>query len=109
MFAYNKLSDLLTGELVVPLKKTQNGILCLNKDLSEVFHDYDEFDFEKSECERYIEVEDSSDEETPTPKEYNFDSINDKWLDKEDAEVIALQFGYTPSRNIKAVKEFTIE
>lgn len=63
MFKYNELSDLLNGELVVPIKKEGDKILCL-KDGKEVIYSFDDFDFDKTIEERnFIVVDDSSDED----------------------------------------------
>ena len=63
MFKYNELSDLLNGELVVPIKKEGDKILCL-KDGKEVTYSFDDFDFDKTIEERnFIVVDDSSDED----------------------------------------------
>ena len=121
MFAYNELSDLINGELVTPLRKDGENIICLNSNGEEVVYSFDDFDFDKTLEERSFIVEDSNDdsseENTSTEeieqKEYSFDSKNDPhWLDIGDAELIAKQFGYepsTPRTKIKAIKEFDLE
>lgn len=119
MFAYNELSDLINGELVTPLRKDGENIICLNSNGEEVVYSFDDFDFDKTLEERSFIVEDSNDdsseENTPSKesKEYSFDSKDDPhWLDIGDAELIAQQFGYepsTPRTKIKAIKEFDIE
>ena len=126
MFAYNELSDLINGELVTPLKKDGENIICLNSNGEEVIYSFDDFDFDKTLEERSFIVEDSNDdssddsseeitsiEETEQKKEYSFDSKDDPhWLDVGDAELIAQQFGYkpsTPRTKIKAIKEFDLE
>ena len=131
MFAYNELSDLITGELVTPIKKNGDKIICLNSNHEEVEYSFEDFDFDKTVEERvfateeniedYIEIDDtSSDEESQTiietpeekkePKEYSFDSNTDShWLDKDDSELIAHQFGYKATNNIKCMKEFDLE
>ena len=119
MFAYNELSDLINGELVTPLRKDGENIICLNSNGEEVVYSFDDFDFDKTLEERSFIVEDSNDdsleEDTSSEesKEYSFDSKNDPhWLDIGDAELIAQQFGYepsTPRTKIKAIKEFDIE
>lgn len=122
MFAYNELSDLINGELVTPLRKDGENIICLNSNGEEVVYSFDDFDFDKTLEERSFIVEDSNDdsseettsiEETEQKKEYSFDSKNDPhWLDIGDAELIAQQFGYepsTPRTKIKAIKEFDLE
>lgn len=131
MFAYNELSDLITGELVTPIKKNGDKIICLNSNYEEVEYSFEDFDFDKTVEERvftteeniedYIEIDDTSSDEEPQaaievpeekkePKEYSFDSDNDPhWLDKGDAELIAHQFGYKATNNIKSMKEFDME
>ena len=121
MFAYNELSDLINGELVTPLRKDGENIICLNSNGEEIVYSFDDFDFDKTLEERSFIVEDSNDdsseENTSTEeieqKEYSFDSKNDPhWLDVGDAELIAQQFGYepsTPRTKIKAIKEFDLE
>lgn len=121
MFAYNELSDLINGELVTPLRKDGENIICLNSNGEEVVYSFDDFDFDKTLEERSFIVEDSNDdsseENIPSKetesKEYSFDSKNDpRWLDIGDAELIAQQFGYepsTPRTKIKAIKEFDLE
>ena len=130
MFAYNELSGLINGELVTPLRKDGENIICINSNGEEVVYSFDDFDFDKTLEERSFIVEDSNDdssdeisnddssEENISPeeteqKEYSFDSKDDPhWLDVGDAELIAQQFGYkpsTPRTKIKAIKEFDLE
>lgn len=130
MFAYNELSDLINGELVTPLRKDGENIICINSNGEEVVYSFDDFDFDKTLEERSFIVEDSNDDssdeisndesskenispEKAEKKEYYFDSKNDpRWLDVGDAELIAQQFGYepsTPRTKIKAIKEFDLE
>lgn len=121
MFAYNELSDLINGELVTPLRKDGENIICLNSNGEEIVYSFDDFDFDKTLEERSFIVEDSNDDsseentsiEEIEQKEYSFDSKNDPhWLDVGDAELIAQQFGYepsTPRTKIKAIKEFDLE
>lgn len=121
MFAYNELSDLINGELVTPLRKDDENIICLNSNGEEVIYSFDDFDFDKTLEERSFIVEDSNDDSSEEntsskeaeTKEYSFDSKNDPhWLDIGDAELIAQQFGYepsTPRTKIKAIKEFDLE
>lgn len=61
MFKYNELSDLLTGELVTPLRMDENdNIICLNKNNEEVIYTFDDFDFDKTPEERVFIVDDTS-------------------------------------------------
>ena len=62
MFKYNELSDLLTGELVTPVKKIPEGVLCIDKDGNQVIYSISNFDFNKSPEERIFIVDDSSDD-----------------------------------------------
>ena len=62
MFKYNEFSDLLTGELVTPIKKTPEGVLCIDKDGNQVIYSISNFDFNKSPDERIFIVDDSSDD-----------------------------------------------
>ena len=69
MFAYNELSDLInSNELVTPIKKMGDDILCLNSKGEEKIYTFEDFDFDKTIEERSFIVEedsssDSSDEE----------------------------------------------
>ena len=132
MFAYNELSDLLnSNELVTPIKKVGENILCLNSKGEEVIYSFDDFDFDKTIEERsFIVISDDTPEqekpndteeltnqpnENPTeepvnqPKEYSFDTNNDPhWLKNDEAKIIASNFGYITSRNTKGIKEFEI-
>lgn len=126
MFAYNEFSDLLnSNELVTPIKKVGENILCLNSKGEEVVYSFDDFDFDKTIEERsFIVISDDTPEqeepinqpnEHPTeepvnqPKEYSFDTNNDPyWLKNDEAKIIASNFGYITSRNTKGIKEFEI-
>jgi hypothetical protein len=123
MFAYNEFSDLLTGELVIPLKKENGKIICLDSNGKEIIKDFEEFDFDKTVEERSFVVEEEEEKEEikekeekkEEPKEYSFDTNNDNdnhWLDSDEAGNIALNFGYIPCTNktkLKGSKEFDIE
>jgi len=128
MFAYNELSDLLTGELVIPIKKMGENIVCLNLNKEEVIYNFNDFDFDKTIEERSFIIEDDSSDNTSSedisfssdesnsskdtssddkPNEYNFDTNNDPhWLNKEEAKIVAEQMGYSYNSNIR--KEFEI-
>lgn len=115
MFAYNEFSDLLnSNELVTPIKKVGENILCLNSKGEEVVYSFDDFDFDKTIEERsFIVISDDTPEqeepinqpneqsndteeltnqpnEHPTeepvnqPKEYSFDTNNDPHWLKND-------------------------
>ena len=79
MFKYNELSDLLTGELVTPIKKTPEGVLCIDKDGNQVIYSISNFDFNKSPEERIFIVEDSSDDSSDDiiPDDSSDDSSDD--------------------------------
>ena len=62
MFGYNVLSDLKNGELVIPIKKDGDFIICLNSNGEEIKVVFNEFDFDKTPDERLIVVLDSSDD-----------------------------------------------
>ena len=124
MFAYNELSDLLNGELVIPIEKRGKKILCLNSNNEEVEYSFSDFDFDKTIEERSFIVKDSSedsseeqsssDDTTPKEnspaKEYSFDTDNEpNWFDKSEAEVLAKKFNYKPTINTKAAKQFEID
>lgn len=108
MFAYNELSDLVNGDLVTPLKKVGDDIICLTKDGKEAVFSFEDFDFDKTVEERnFIVVDDDPPEEEK--KEDTFEVILDsKWLDKGDAELLAVKGGWIPGQNIKGMREFTI-
>jgi len=117
MFAYNELSDLLNGELVTPIKKDGENIICLNSKGEEVIYSFEDFDFDKTVEERSFiveeenEIEENDEETTIKPiKDYDFDSANvHHWLDKGDAELVAIKFGYKTTNRIKGIKEFVLE
>lgn len=92
MFKYNEYSDLLNGELVVPIKKTPEGVVCLDKDGNQVLHTIDDFDFEKTVEERMFIVEDSSDEEETssddTPTEDSSNDSEDIPIDDSSDDIV---------------------
>ena len=107
MFAYNELSDLLNGDLVTPLKKEGDNIICLTKDGKEAVFSFEDFDFDKTIEERNFIVKD--DESQEEEDEDSFEVVLDpKWLSKGEAELLALQGGWIPGRNIMGMREFTI-
>ena len=75
MFAYNELSDLINGELVTPLRKDGENIICINSNGEEVVYSFDDFDFDKTLEERSFIVEDSND-----------DSSDDSGMDSSDSD-----------------------
>ena len=69
MFKYNELSDLLTGELVTPIRTDENdNIICLNSENEEVIYTFDDFDYDKTVEERMIIIEDEPEPEIPKEK-----------------------------------------
>ena len=100
MFAYNTLSDLITGELVTPIKKDGGKIICLNSKNEEVEYSFEDFDFDKTVEERVFIVEDSSDDEPiqeePIEKEEDISSSNNHWItDNGDKYNILKSTNYT--------------
>ena len=130
MFKYNELSDLLTGELVTPLRMDENdNIICLNKNNEEIVYTFDDFDFDKTPEERIFIVDDTSNEESeknqtitepsepegsdkeitePTQEEPKSEEPVQKksgWIEDENkkAELLSI-FGY----NISSLKKINI-
>jgi len=92
MFKYNELSDLLTGELVTPLRMDEDdNIICLNKNNEEVIYTFDDFDFDKTPEERIFIVDDTSNEELeenqtttePSESENNNEETNPEQIPEE--------------------------
>ncbi|MDR0675583.1 MAG: hypothetical protein LBF97_00885 [Elusimicrobiota bacterium] len=54
MFKYGQLSDLLSGELVTPLRLEGENIICLNSNNEEVICHKNDFDFLKTPAQRNI-------------------------------------------------------
>jgi ribosomal protein L15 len=54
VFSYGKLSDLKTGELVVPIRATEGGVLCRKENGLEVVFKQTDFDFGKKVEERSV-------------------------------------------------------
>jgi len=69
MFKYNELSDLLTGELVKPIKFKNDKIVCLNENLEIVEYDFEDFDFDKTPEERMFIVDDPTQQEQQEQQE----------------------------------------
>ena len=107
MFAYNELSDLLNGDLVTPLKKVGDDIICLTKDGKEAIFSFEDFDFDKTIEERdfIVKDDDSQDDDSEDSFEVILDS---KWLSKAEAEMLAIKGGWIPGNNMKGMREFTI-
>lgn len=65
MFGYNILSDLKNGELVTPIRMKNGVIVCLTQNGEEIECSFEDFDFEKTEEERLIEVDSNEIEKEP--------------------------------------------
>lgn len=65
MFGYNILSDLKNGELVTPIRMENGVIVCLTQNGEEIECSFEDFDFEKTEEERLIEVDSNEIEKEP--------------------------------------------
>ena len=81
MFGYNVLSDLKNGELVTPIKKDGDFIICLNSNGEEIKVAFSEFDFDKTPDERLIVVLDSSDDIS-----FKEESSNEEIIESSDEE-----------------------
>lgn len=107
MFKYNELSDLKTGELVTPIQRDGNKIICLNQNLEKVIYTFDDFDFDKTEDERNFIVDDgssddSNDVEEILPKEEN--PKKEHWItDNGDKYQILYASGYKPNKALRSV------
>lgn len=62
MFGYNILSDLKNGQLVTPIRMENGIIVCLTQNGEEIECSFEDFDFERTEEERLIEVDNSENE-----------------------------------------------
>lgn len=76
MFKFNELSDLINGELVTPIKKVPEGVLCINKDGEQVIYIIDDFDFDKTPEERFFVVEDDSSDDSSEDIQSSDDSVS---------------------------------
>lgn len=65
MFGYNILSDLKNGQLVTPIRMENGIIVCLTQNGEEIECSFEDFDFEKTEEERLIEVDSNEIEKEP--------------------------------------------
>lgn len=80
MFKYNELSDLLNGELVTPIERTRDGVVCIDKNNNKVVYSFNDFDFNKKISERIIDnssSDDSDDVINFDNYEYDGDSDSD--------------------------------
>jgi len=81
MFKYNEWSDLIdSDELVMPIRKEGTKVYCLTKDDTEVWFDFDDFDFDKTPGERKQDVDIVIDD---TPEEDHLVIINDVTIDNK--------------------------
>ena len=87
MFGYNVLSDLKNGELVTPIKKDGDFIICLNSNGEEIKVVFNEFDFDKTPDERLIVVLDSSDD-ISSEKESSNEEIIENSEESSNEEII---------------------
>lgn len=65
MFGYNILSDLKNGQLVTPIRMENGIIVCLTQNGEEIECSFEDFDFEKTEEERLIEIDSNEIEKKP--------------------------------------------
>jgi hypothetical protein len=87
MFKYNELSDLLTGELVTPLRMDENdNIICLNKNNEEIVYTFDDFDFDKTPEERIFIVDDDTSNEEAEENQTTTEPSEPEGSDKEITE-----------------------
>lgn len=117
MFKYNELSDLLNGELVTPIQKDGDKIICLDKNLNKVYYTFDDFDFDKTEDERIFIVDDGSsdDNSIDNSTDSSDDSSDDIIIPKENSDrehwitdngeksQILSSAGYSPNSSINNV------
>lgn len=120
MFKYNELSDLLNGELVTPIQKDGDKIICLDKNLNKVYYTFDDFDFDKTEDERIFIVDDgSSDDSSDSSGDNSIDNSTDSsddiiipkenndrehWItDNGEKSQILSSAGYSPNSSINNV------
>lgn len=86
MFKYNELSDLLTGELVTPVQKDGDKIICIDKNLNKVYYSFSDFDFEKTVEERNFIVDDGSSDDSFDNSSESISS-DDSSDDKEEEKI----------------------
>ena len=110
MFKYNELSDLLTGELVKPIKFKNDKIVCLNENLEIVEYDFEDFDFDKTPEERMFIVDDPTQQEQQEQQEQEEkeqqeqeELSDDKsgFLSEEKKINFLLRLGYSTKEAIK--------
>jgi len=111
MFKYNELSDLLTGELVKPIKFKNDKIICLNENLEIVEYNFEDFDFDKTPEERMFIVDDPAQQEQEQQQEEEqeqqeqqqeeLSSDNSGFLSEEKKINFLLRLGYSTKEAIK--------
>ena len=92
MFGYNVLSDLKNGELVTPIKKDGDFIICLNSNGEEIKVVFSEFDFDKTPDERLIVVLDSSDDISSEEESSNEEIIESSDENSEETEIVTKKY-----------------
>lgn len=102
MFKYNEWSDLIdSDELVMPIRKEGTKVYCLTKDDTEVWFDFDDFDFDKTPGERKQDVDIVIDD---TPEEDHLVIINDVTIDNKavvSAGILKIKKNITKNKKIK--------
>lgn len=108
MFKYNTLSDLIdSDELVTPIKKEGDRILCINSNNEEVYHSFEEFDFDKMPSERVQDVIIEVEETDPEP-ELEPEQEKNKIVIIEDLQLesnIVVSAGYLKVKKLERKKE----
>lgn len=92
MFGYNILSDLKNGQLVTPIRMENGIIVCLTQSGEEIECSFEDFDFEKTEEERLIEVDSNEIEKEPIVEEIKLvekkEEANEEQVEKLEKFVI---------------------
>ena len=105
MFGYNILSDLKNGQLVTPIRMENGIIVCLTQNGEEVECSFEDFDFERTEEERLIEI-DNSDNETVI--EETKEEVIDNKIEEEN-KVEKLEEFITEEEKIKILELFNFK
>lgn len=103
MFGYNILSDLKNGQLVTPIRMENGIIVCLTQNGEEVECSFEDFDFERTEEERLIEV-DNSDNEIVVKEEI----IDNKIMEESKVEKLE-EFVTEEEEKIRILKLFNLK
>ena len=102
MFKYNEWSDLIdSDELVMPIRKEGTKVYCLTKDDTEVWFDFDDFDFDKTPGERKQDVDIVIDD---APEEDHLVIINDVTIDNKavvSAGILKIKNNVVKNKKIK--------